>query len=662
MITKRLAIVALDVVGPGAGPARLYEDAGVRWLFDPRNPLSIPSYWWSASGGQVDIRGSEVFGAFTVPDPALVAAIHGPKRHLAASAAAGVVARFVDVTAFDGLVLVLLRGMVDAGTTSSVRVPNHVPLGPEPDPAYREVALTCALLDEHGPHSFIAHEVGHVVGLGHSFQSSWTNPYGVRFGEYGDPTDIMSALTFGDVPSGYAIPAVAGCGIADAAPLWKTVGPGSSPAIVWRHGPQFGVQGDGVRVVPADTDVEGIELQPVGRPGVRLAAVPHPLGGWLTAELRRTDQPGPDDWDRNVRQGVVVHRIRDIGTAADGTAYPKRQAVDYLTTIQLPSAGDASWHDAWLGVRVVEPHGDAYRILVGRALPGDRAVRLTTDVAERVVSSAPAGLETIPLTGPDCGPQQWVMDLVASEVTYGIELRARGMGRPVFTVSVAGAVLPSTATAGGAAAGPSVVTVTVPVSTPITSRRWSGPSPQAVPVTWSITGDRLTLTPGPGIGRFELDLVVTATDADVPGDPGVSVLEVLPVTNLDIWMPPQAVERFGQCLREQVEEESKNHLDPHWQHWTATELLRLIASDPVVSGAALGVGLGVGTGGAEGVQPPPARFDPAVIGRVAHGIAVLEAEAPWVASHALDVAVRELGFDPVALDHLVGALRDLDVS
>ena len=96
-----------------------------------------------------------------------------------------------------------------------------------------------ALLDQAAEHTYFTHELGHIIGYGHSFGSDLT---GDQNTVYGDPYCIMSARTFGwswpqaqGQPPGVTIPA----GLP--ASMWNGSGPLASAAMTAYHFPNFNV-------------------------------------------------------------------------------------------------------------------------------------------------------------------------------------------------------------------------------------------------------------------------------------------------------------------------------------------------------------------------------------------------------------------------------------
>ncbi len=90
-----------------------------------------------------------------------------------------------------------------------------------------------AILDQLGEHTYLAHELGHVIGYDHSFGSDLT---GDQNTVYGDPYCIMSAMTFGSTrpqangaPPGATIPA----GLPPR--MWVGSGPLASAALTAYH-------------------------------------------------------------------------------------------------------------------------------------------------------------------------------------------------------------------------------------------------------------------------------------------------------------------------------------------------------------------------------------------------------------------------------------------
>src|SRR5262249_50673811 len=125
----------------------------------------------------------------------------------------------IPVGRYDALVVIIGGRGVGAGAC-------WVKVGGRPMP--------CAFLDDRGQHTFMCHEVGHTIGMDHSFRPSWVNP-GHSFGEYGDPYDIMSAMTFGGRAVTWALPFDARADIGESAVMWTMAGSGVAMATLWRY-------------------------------------------------------------------------------------------------------------------------------------------------------------------------------------------------------------------------------------------------------------------------------------------------------------------------------------------------------------------------------------------------------------------------------------------
>jgi hypothetical protein len=181
LLTRRVCVVGLVPHAPGEQLSTPIGDGGLRWLFDQNASGSIVRFWRDSTGGLVDLR-SDVFGWFTAESAELVSAIQTSDRNRNAQAACDVALDAgVPIGSYDGLVMMIGGRAVGAGA-AGVRVDDRL--------------IPCAFLDDVGQHDFMCPEIGHVIGMDHSFRPSWTNP-GLLYGEYGDAYDVMSARTYG---------------------------------------------------------------------------------------------------------------------------------------------------------------------------------------------------------------------------------------------------------------------------------------------------------------------------------------------------------------------------------------------------------------------------------------------------------------------------------
>jgi hypothetical protein len=136
--------------------------------------------------------------------------------------------------------------------------------------------------------TFSAHEMGHGYGLDHSFDTSAAKN-GNRPGEYGDPLDIMSAMSVQSFSS---------------VGPYGTSGPGVNTPTLLKLG---WMPPDRVRTKNVATGAVTVDLAAVNHPadsGFLMARVVTPDRVY-TAELRR-----PDGWDRGIGAGgVFIHQL-----------------------------------------------------------------------------------------------------------------------------------------------------------------------------------------------------------------------------------------------------------------------------------------------------------------------------------------------------------------
>lgn len=188
---------------------------------------------------------------------------------------------------------------------------------------------TRALVPTDLSHTFACHEFGHTVGLNHTcgipnLGGDWSdNGIDDYTPWYGDPYDVMSAMTFADsdptttLPPSSAVPSFGGS---------TTAGPMLSRAMLHHTAPD-GIRADQVHDVYDGGDVEAVTLQPVGSSEGTTLLAWHPSGedgngrGRVYVEFRQPfDDIPASRWDRGLagsgderdRCGVIVHVAKDV--------------------------------------------------------------------------------------------------------------------------------------------------------------------------------------------------------------------------------------------------------------------------------------------------------------------------------------------------------------
>jgi hypothetical protein len=276
---------------------------------------------------------------------------------------------------------------------------------------------TRALIPTDESHTFACHEFGHIVGLNHTCGIPNTGGDWIDNGQpdyfpwYGDPYDMMSAMTFGDSDPTTELPvssAVTGF------PRSRNAGPMLSRAMLHHTAPD-GIATARVRHVYEDGPTETVLLNPVGSSDGTVLLAWHPADedargrGRVYVEYR---QPFEDirasRWDAGLsgagpdrdRCGVIVHVAKDV-PGSDYTAVwyagrivPQSPDEDVvvdsgrgLVTVSLiagPTDGPVSPRvvrvqvNAPIGpyVRIEEIAQDEVRVteLPGRPLPGFEAI------------------------------------------------------------------------------------------------------------------------------------------------------------------------------------------------------------------------------------------------------------------------------------------------
>ena len=332
---------------------------------------SVLQYWEDVTEGFLDFVGSELFPWVDIAiDPADTS--RDTQAALAYDATKALPGAILD--SFDAFVVLTFPGQIS--------VPN--PKAGQPNqPATIKQGFdggagsdlhgkpACALPVMTGNHTFMCHEVGHLLGFKHSYGilnngTDWDGLAPYTQGEvYGDPYDLMSSASFGSRWLDPAVthysgnPAFKGPPVAD----WPntsafTMGPAPARAHVhlWdpaavrpEHVRHFNMPSVGntvaFRLVPALGSENGTQL-----------AVLHPMGEdaegrgrvYLEYRQKRGWDDGLDVFGNDLaRQGVVVHTLADA--TADGVRCWYRGRV--LADLELDS--DVVVKGTPLTVRVV---------------------------------------------------------------------------------------------------------------------------------------------------------------------------------------------------------------------------------------------------------------------------------------------------------------------
>ena len=557
MVVKRhLCVIGMIPHALGEQLSTPWGDASLAWMLDGNSAQSIASFWRDTTAALVDISG-EAFGWFIVESSDLVAAIQTTDRNKNAQALCDVaIQNGINVGAFDGVVFMVGGRAVGAGK-ASVRVDDRL--------------IPCAFLDDRGEHSFIAHEVGHTVGMDHPFRLGWVNPFGPLFGEYGPPHDIMSALTFGTYPVTRPVPIETSSGINVTAKFWDMGGPGVSMATLWRYLPGFPALQPWMEILPAGSGATKLTLNRPAVDGLRLAVMPTRAGdGWWTVEYRPAM-----DWDVGFTfdsaditnsPGLVVHRLRDIGLASDGPDFPLIKKVTYEATIPLPSAGDNDWDNGQFAVRVLEELHGSVRVMIGETLPDARAARMK-------VLAGP-GLETITpnaeqvdlvLTGPTCGRGTFNTQTITNDYSIGVEVSSTGFTKPTFVFLINGKTLGVVSELGAPPQlGADVIQADI---TEPTGHNKAQAVTRTVGVQWGIDGNQLGVALTPGDGTYEVSVEAVVAESTSGMSPlRASAKDSVKVETKRITLSSEGSDAESQCLsfliQKGLQEHSPVPLDP----------------------------------------------------------------------------------------------------
>lgn len=540
--TKTLAVVGLSIKKAGAAdPSLAVTKDGLHWLWNDSKPGSIATFWRECTSGMMHIAAA-VYGYYTIEDTDLHDRMTAGKRaaqcQLALDAAK---AQGLRVNDFDGVLFVVAGiATIDGGKSAAIS---------------EDVAIPVAIFDQQGRHDFIAHETGHVLGLEHPFRQSFT---GYLNGEYGDPTCIMSAMTYGRLPVTRALPADATSGVSIMSNFWNNAGPSVSPATLWRYCPEYPQAPEWVKLLPANPSPTQVTLCApfTTRTGTRLAVIPTgatgPMPSYYTLEYRPakgwdgvlSTSPGSAD-DANCA-GVVVHKILDIGNSSQ-YGFPVLQAVEYVTTVPTPSAGDDDWNNSTFGVRVVEGSESesegVITVEIAAVLPDTVSARMVVDVEKRTQTRRPGGVTAVSMMGPSCGTRQYDTEVVDTYTRVRVTSGSSGLDDPTFSYAVNGVAVPGSAQLSSLPTSGNInADVMVDVAT---GYRTSERRTERLALPYTLTGNVLELDVQAGLGVVTFDITLTAT----AGGRSASVTENAQVVTRTYELPAQAEVDRASCLK-----------------------------------------------------------------------------------------------------------------
>ncbi|HYE27308.1 MAG TPA: hypothetical protein VEA61_03615 [Allosphingosinicella sp.] len=520
-----------------------YSDAFIQWMFDEHAMFSLRRYWREVSNNEVGIDPT-IFGTMLVEGQSYIDRLCWPntRRLGAAYEALGVLIEFGKIPLafgklaipFDGLVFLILGHRVDGGSAGLTIQGRKFPV---------------CYFDDRGGHSFMAHELGHLLGLDHPFDTNVLGN-GYRYGEYADPTCIMSADNFGGMPAPFPVPAGYRMILDPKSRFWSSAGPGVSMATLWRYAPDFPAAQPFSMQLPPLAPPTQIRINRAGEGGIQLVTMPATgPNSWYAVQYRPAVL-----WDRGLsktgihaRAGVVVHQIREsIGWASDGEGWPKTKRVCFAGTVPVPSTGDLDWGDGKFAVRVLAATPQWAEVLVGSWLPAAQSISVSVTTTSTLATSSSAEPIEVSNTQEDCGVHSYHALRSDLNVDIEAEVTSTGFAKPEFRYELNGVALGLWTDPTNPQSGSVIITVPVKVPTAIgqhvEQKKW-------VAVSFNYVGHKLWLHLPGGDGAY--DVVLTAFVADDPaiGMVGLGSAPVtIPVNTATIGLPAEAMADQLKCI------------------------------------------------------------------------------------------------------------------
>jgi hypothetical protein len=537
MLTKTIGVFGLFATAPGEVVTTRFSNAGLSWLFDVNQSHSLTRYWRDVMDGYFQLLPT-VQGLLNAQVSAsVVATIAGGNRWAAVEQVATVLENAgISVTGFDLLAFFVGGRPVGAGTAA----------------VKRDDWIPTSIFDDFSSLSFMQHELGHLLGLDHPFDTRLVKPDYLN-GEYGDPVCIMSAENFGGHASAFKVPAAEQNPVfASEDVVWARTGPGVSPTSVWRFAQEFPKPLPWMTVLPANAQPTTVRLMRPGfSQGTRLVVMPAGGNTWFTVEYRPSTY-----WDKSfipnakadqTLSGVVIHEIRDVGMPSNGPGWPKIQQVCYESTIPTPSTGDLDWSNARFAVRVISARPNWADIEVGASLPGVPTISLDFLWDENFESSSPGAQIEVSRVGRRCEKGVYTSKRSLYSASLQGTVTTSGFESPVFRFELNNVALGGWNAPGVPFSGVANVTVAGEVPTSMTTK---SNATLKIGVSYQGDGNSVAIDVPSGDGAYELILVAYATE-DPSKDPNgiVSAAGRAPISTLRFVLPGEAITDMGACIK-----------------------------------------------------------------------------------------------------------------
>ena len=420
--------------------AKVSDDACREFLIEASDRSAILQYWTDATMGGLTFEDTWLFPWVEIKnDPAT----DGARTQVAWAAVDATRAAGHDLDGYDGVLVLVPPG------TKAV---------PQPDGSTKVVGFDLgantfvragdklhgkklAVVHTNTDHTTICHELGHVVGYGHTHGLinngvDW-NGTGASSTEYGSPYDIMSSASFGSRWVGSvtwaSAPQLARTDLATAIPGWAGAGSWNSmgplPArahVLLRESGALEAAGQ-VRtaVLDANATTASAVLWSVGllqRDRLALLVVDDRRAG--ASKRYGIELRGAHGWDRGLelaggdvaRQAIVVHSLE--GSGAGSYAHYRGGVIVPLeidTDVAIPGT------DLSLVVIGVAADRKSANVMVRAGVTRRVDLAGDTTVEERVVSSEPREVRV-----PHCGTQTFPWSTAHTRVSFVGTVTARG--------------------------------------------------------------------------------------------------------------------------------------------------------------------------------------------------------------------------------------------